>query len=249
METPKIQVMSVKDIKPYENNPRRNDMAVDAVAESIKEFGFKNPIIIDRNGTIVAGHTRYKAAKKLKLKEVPCICVDDLTDEQVNAYRLADNKTSELSEWDDDLLGKELEQIHDIDMSAFGFVVNENGEVVDEDNPYTMAVNIPQYEITGECPKITELVEVDKTQELLKKIEKSNVTEDEKAFLREAAGRHNVFNYRNIAEYYAHANKEMQQLMEDSALVIIDMEDAIAGGYVNMTSDIQAQIDGDEDEE
>lgn len=88
----------LSEIKPYDKNPRRNDEAVKYVAESIKSFGFKVPIIIDSNGVIVAGHTRYKAAKKLKLKDVPCIIADDLTDDQVKAFRLADNKVAEKAE-------------------------------------------------------------------------------------------------------------------------------------------------------
>lgn len=119
----KIQQIKLKDLKLYENNPRKNDKAVDYVANSIKEFGFKNPIIIDKNNVIVAGHTRYKASKKLKLKEAPCIIADDLTDEQIKAFRLADNKVSELAEWDNDLLDLELADLtdFDIDMSDFGF--------------------------------------------------------------------------------------------------------------------------------
>lgn len=113
--------IALKDLKPYENNPRKNDDAVKYVAESIKEFGFKVPIVIDKNNVIVAGHTRYKAAKKLKMSEVPCIIADDLTDEQIRAYRLADNKVAEKAEWDSDLLGTELDGIIDIDMELFGF--------------------------------------------------------------------------------------------------------------------------------
>lgn len=116
---------SIKDIKPYEKNPRKNKDAVDYVAKSIEEFGFKNPIIIDRNNTIVCGHTRLLAAKKLKLKEVPCIIADDLTEEQIKAFRLADNKVSEFAEWDFDLLNGELDNILDIDMSDFGFELSE----------------------------------------------------------------------------------------------------------------------------
>lgn len=88
----------LNEIKPYANNPRKNDAAVPKVASSIKEFGFKVPIIIDSNGEIVAGHTRYKAAKQLKLENVPCIIADDLTDEQIKAFRLADNKVAEAAE-------------------------------------------------------------------------------------------------------------------------------------------------------
>ena len=113
--------IALKDLKPYENNPRKNDDAVKYVAESIKEFGFKVPIVIDKNNVIVAGHTRYKAAKKLKMSEVPCIIADDLTDEQIKAFRLADNKVAEKAEWDFDLLNAELDDIIDLDMELFGF--------------------------------------------------------------------------------------------------------------------------------
>lgn len=113
--------IALKDLKPYENNPRKNDDAVKYVAESIKEFGFKVPIVIDKNNVIVAGHTRYKAAKKLKMSEVPCIIADDLTDEQIKAFRLADNKVAEKAEWDFDLLNTELDDIIDLDMELFGF--------------------------------------------------------------------------------------------------------------------------------
>lgn len=88
----KIIMKSIDDIRPYANNPRFNDNAVEYVAKSIKEFGFKVPIVIDKNGEIIAGHTRYKASIELGLKEVPCIVADDLNDEQVRAFRLADNK-------------------------------------------------------------------------------------------------------------------------------------------------------------
>lgn len=119
---------NLKDIKPYEKNPRKNDSAVDSVANSIKEFGFKVPVVIDKDNVIVCGHTRYKAAKKIGLKAVPCVVADDLTDEQIKAYRLADNKVSEKSEWDFDLLGEELDGIFDIDMSDFGFDLTEEEE-------------------------------------------------------------------------------------------------------------------------
>ena len=91
---------SIEEIKPYENNPRINDEAIEYVANSIKEFGFRNPIILDKNNVIICGHTRLLASKELKLKEVPCIIADDLTDEQVKALRLADNKVAEKSMWD-----------------------------------------------------------------------------------------------------------------------------------------------------
>lgn len=116
-----IVVKKIDEIKPYEKNPRKNDEAVEYVANSIKKFGFKVPIVVDKDGIIVAGHTRYKASKQLGLKEVPCIIADDLDDEQIKAYRLADNKVAEQAKWDKGLLDGELDDIFDINMEEFGF--------------------------------------------------------------------------------------------------------------------------------
>lgn len=116
-----IVMKNIVEIKPYENNPRHNESAIDAVASSIKEFGWKQPLVIDKDNVIVVGHTRWLAAKKLGLSEVPCLIASDLTDEQIAAYRLADNKTNELATWDFEKLKTELENISDIDMSQFGF--------------------------------------------------------------------------------------------------------------------------------
>lgn len=112
---------SVDEIIPYINNPRNNDNAVDKVASSIKNFGFKVPIVLDKDDEVVAGHTRLKAAKRLGMDEVPCIVADDLTDEQVKAFRLADNKVSEFAEWDEEMLEIELDLVEEINMSEFGF--------------------------------------------------------------------------------------------------------------------------------
>jgi site-specific DNA-methyltransferase (adenine-specific) len=116
----KIVNKKVEELKPYVNNPRFNDDAVEYVANSIKEFGFKVPIVIDKNNEIVAGHTRYKASLALGLDEVPCIVADDLNEEQIKAFRLADNKVSEYAEWNFELLGEEIQDV-DIDMEQFGF--------------------------------------------------------------------------------------------------------------------------------
>ena len=108
-------------LTPYERNPRKNDAAVDKVAASIKEFGFKVPIVIDNDGIIVTGHTRYKAAQALGLQTVPCVIADDLTEEQIKAFRLVDNKVGEIAEWDLDILADELVDISEIDISEFAF--------------------------------------------------------------------------------------------------------------------------------
>lgn len=112
--------IDINKLKPYKNNPRKNDEAVEYVANSIKEFGFKVPIIVDKDYEIIAGHTRLKAAQQLGLKEVPIIIADDLTEEQVKAFRLVDNKVSENAYWDFDLLSEELKNIG-LDMTQFSF--------------------------------------------------------------------------------------------------------------------------------
>lgn len=117
-----ITYKKTEDLIPYENNPRTiPEEAINAVAESIQEFGFKNPILIDKNNVIVAGHTRRLASLKLGLDMVPCVIVDDLTPQQVKALRLADNKTNELAEWDISELNFELSDLLDFDMERFGF--------------------------------------------------------------------------------------------------------------------------------
>lgn len=139
-----VVAKSINDIKPYENNPRDNDDAVDAVANSIKEFGWQQPIVVDTKGVIIAGHTRYKAAQKLGLKTVPVVIAKDLSEEQVKAYRLADNKSGELADWDFGKLNTELQGIDDLDMTLFGFDESDidladdwddNGNLDDYDEP------------------------------------------------------------------------------------------------------------------
>lgn len=126
-----IKEISIEKLTPYENNPRNNDGAVHAVAKSIKQFGFKVPIVIDTDNTIVCGHTRLKAAKLLGLEKVPCIIADDLTEEQIKAFRLVDNKVGEFATWEFAELEKELKELDEMDldfeMSDFGFELPEVG--------------------------------------------------------------------------------------------------------------------------
>lgn len=133
-----VVTKSLHELIPYEKNARKNDKAVPLVAKSIEQFGFKVPIVIDRNNVIVCGHTRYKAAHALGIEEVPCIIADDLTDQQIKAYRLADNKVAEVSKWDKGILSLEMNEIFDFDMSDFGF---EIADPVD-----TVKVELPQKE-------------------------------------------------------------------------------------------------------
>ena len=146
----KIVNKSVAELIPYANNPRDNEAAVDAVASSIENFGFKNPIIIDKNNEIIAGHTRLLAAKKLDMEEVPTIVADDLNEDQIKAFRLADNKVAELANWNSDALEEELEGLQGIlDMEQFGFdeMLQDVEAIVEEDDFVEILPEEPESEL------------------------------------------------------------------------------------------------------
>lgn len=155
----KLVYKKVSDIFEYDKNPRKNDPAVNAVANSIKEFGFKVPIIIDCNNVIVAGHTRIKAARLLGIEKIPCICANDLTEQQIKAFRLADNKVAEFAEWDMDQLASELDDITDLDMEELGFVLNDDYNIddffVEQDEK-----EVDQSEKTIKCPNCGEVIKI-----------------------------------------------------------------------------------------
>lgn len=133
---------NIKEIIPYEKNPRMNDNAVDAVAKSIEQFGWKVPIVIDKDNVIVTGHTRYKAALKLGIKTIPCIVADDLTDAQVKAYRIADNKVADFSIWDNKLLLNELDEIGQLGDDLFtGFTLGDTFDILDEEDKSPVTEN------------------------------------------------------------------------------------------------------------
>lgn len=146
----KVENWKIEDVIPYENNPRKNDEAVEYVANSIREFGFQQPIVVDSNGVIIVGHTRLKAAQVLGLKDVPVVVADGLSNNQVEAYRLADNKVSEFSDWNITKLNEELESIDwlDIDMAAFGFDSGEMDQMLEQ---IEMDEAVNEY-VTGEVP-------------------------------------------------------------------------------------------------
>ena len=158
-----IEYKKIDELIPYINNPRNNDEAVDAVANSIKEFGFKNPIIVDKGLEIIAGHTRFKASKKLGLDKVPVIVADDLTEEQIKALRLADNKVAELATWDDDLLNAELEGLS-LDMEQFGFEFDAEFEPIDDEE----LVEETRQEIKFKAGKIVSVMTPDEYESLNK---------------------------------------------------------------------------------
>ena len=244
----KIQIVyrNIKDLKPYKKNAKKHPKEqVKQIAESIKEFGFTQPVIIDANDCVVAGHGRILGAKKAGLKQVPTVMLEDLTEEQIKAYRLVDNKTNE-SSWDNVLLQEELKELQEsLQMDLFGFDLGVSME--EEEKRYSMKTEIPHYIPQGLNVTLENLVDKTKTNELLKKIKDSNVSDEEKAFLKLATYRHLRFDYKNIAEYYANASEEMQELMEDSALVIIDVNDAMEKGYVQLTDRLMELVGNEEE--
>ena len=243
--------VSVRDLIPYEANAKLHPPEqVEHIANSIREFGFRQPLVIDADNVVVIGHGRLLAAKRLGLDEVPCVRADDLSEAQIKALRLADNKTNE-SEWDFTALEQELDELSvDFDMSDFGFdefQVEEEPEYIADDK-YTHETKIPQYEPSANPPKVTALVDTHKLDGMLEEIEGSELSEDEKKFLKIAAYRHAVIDFDKVADYYASATPEMQALMERSALVIIDIKDAIANGYVQLSSALDSIMREDEDD-
>lgn len=156
----KIVYKRLDELREYENNPRNNEKAVAAVAASIEKFGWKQPIVIDAAGVIVCGHTRYKAAQRLGAQAVPCVIADDLTEEEIRAFRLADNKTAELAGWDFDKLEAELEKLSEMDMAAFGFDTSEDEEDAPKERDDLSDKVSAIYEVIVECADEFEQEEV-----------------------------------------------------------------------------------------
>lgn len=242
-ESKKLKVVyrNPNDLIPYVNNARTHSPEqVLKIASSIKEFGFNNPILIDGQNGVIAGHGRLEASKKLGLDSVPTICLEGMTDTQKKAYILADNKIALDAGWDEDLLKIELEGLkaEDFDIELTGFGADEIGKK-DTDRTYSEKVDIPQYEIQGKQVELSDCVDIQKYNELISEINLASVTDEEREFLKKAACRHFAFNYSNVAEYYAGASKTMQELMEKSALVIIDKDNAIRNGYAKLKATIE----------
>jgi len=240
MDTQSIEFWELDKIKPYEKNAKEHPKhQIEKIADSIKEFGFNQSIVIDKEGVIIVGHGRLEAAKLLGMDKVPVV-IAELTEEQAKAYRLADNKLNE-SDWDMDLVIEELKglELAGFDIELTGFDVDLLS--MEDENAYTKKIDTPVYEPTGEKPALDDLLNDDKVRDFLKRIEKTNIPPAERDFLRKAAQRHCVFDYAKIAEYYAHSGKELQELMEALALVIIDFNMAVSEGYVRLSEKITEQ--------
>jgi hypothetical protein len=247
-KSPQLLQIGTADLIPYARNAKKHDAAqVAKIAGCIREFGFNNPVLIDSENGIIAGHGRVMAAQKLGLESVPCLRLDHLSETQKQAYILADNRLAEVGGgWDMEMLKVELAALAeaDFDLDSIGF-----GEDFDFEDAlsgdYTNKVKAPVYEPKGEKPPIEDLVNTEKADELKAKIQESNAPDEIKRFLGQAAQRHVVFDYGKIAEFYCHAEKEIQELMEDSALVIIDFKKALQHGYVKLNEGVLEALEAE----
>lgn len=246
-------MVPIDRLRPHPKNPRIHpESAIDKIERSIREFGWTNPILVSTDGYILAGHARLKAAKQAGIEEVPVIYLP-LEGAKAEAYMIADNRLQDETDWDAELLEGLVRELQnaDFDLYLTGFDASELddllGSMDDEENLYTTNIKTPQYEITGERPSIDDLVDTRKADYLVGQVEAANISEGDKAFLIRAAQRHLVFDYGKIAEYYAHADEELQELMEESALVIIDYDNAIENGYVQLSKTLQ-ELMGKDDE-
>ena len=252
----KIFEKEVDALIPYAfNNKIHDEVQVNRIANSIKEFWFTQPLVIDKDNVVIIWHWRLEAAKKLWMEEVPCVIMSDLTEAQVKKLRILDNKLNE-SEYDLANLRLELESLPDLNFwdleltSADLFPELDLEEISDdemEDNWYTQKTDTPIYEPTGEKVEIEEMINTDKYKELTDKINNAKLPDDIKDFLLKASTRHIQFNYKKIAEYYSNAPKEIQELFEDNALVIIDFDKAIEDWYTLLLNQFRWEINEDED--
>ena len=235
----KIEKVSISSITENAANPRTiNKHKFQKLVNSVKEFPEMlslRPIIVNKDNVILGGNMRYKACKELGLKEVYIIQAADLDDKQAQEFIVKDNVG--FGEWDWDILANDwnVKELEEWGLDGFPFDIEEN----EEEEVYTKNIEAPTYEPKNKKPTEDELYNEDKVKELIKKIGLSNIEKGEKEFLIKAAYRHTIFNYQSIADFYSHSNKEVQELMEDSALVIIDFNKAIENGYVKLSKEIE----------
>jgi len=232
-----VTEIEVSKVVLNKDNPRViKDDKFKRLVESVKNFPEMlkiRPIVLNRDFVIIGGNQRFKACVEAGFKKVPFYFADELTPEQEKEFMIRDNVQS--GEWDIDLLeGFEMESLKDWGLD-FG------NDLAEQEEAYSRNVEAPLYLVTGEKPKISELYDYSKTKEILERIEKSNVSLDLKEFLKIAAMRFTVLNFEKIAEFYAQEEKEVQELIEDNALVIIDFNRAIDKGFIQLTESIAKQ--------
>jgi hypothetical protein len=250
-----MEMIKLSQIIPNPDNPRTiSDQKLKQLKKSLKEFPKMmeiRPIVVDENWIALGGNQRRLGLEKLGYEEIPSTWVrqeKDLTDEEKLEFIIKDNAS--FGEWDWTQLNDSWDQIQiqewGLDLPQF------DTTPVDEENKdenYTRKVDSPVYEPKNEKPSIKDLVDIDKVKQLQKQIDESDLPEDEKEFLKIAATRHYVFDFRSIADYYANSDKKSQELMENSALVIIDFDKAIENGYIEISKTLTDVFKEDYDEE
>lgn len=251
-EAPRLLVerVLVSDLKTYPDNPRRGDTA--AIAESLKAHGQYRPLVVQRStGYVLAGNHTLKAALDLGWEEIEVTRLD-VDDDAARRIVLVDNRSNDLARYDDDELVALLASL-DGDFTGTGFDADDLDALLagekpvshDEDIEYSAKVESPVYEPVGPMPPLSALADYEVRDRLLQEIAEAETTEDVKEFLRAAAYRHTRFDYETIANYYAHAPAAVQRLMEASALVIIDYEQAIERGFVRLDAEVAEAFAGD----
>ena len=247
----KIQYKATEDLIPYARNSRTHSAEqIAQIAASIREFGWTNPVLIDGENGIIAGHGRVLAAHKLGETQVPTIELSHMSDIQKRAYIIADNKLALNAGWDNEMLALELGALGNLgfDINLIGFSAEELKllmDIAEADAIYSNKITVPIYEPRNKKPPIEDLYDDTKAINLIADIKKSKLTQKEKDFLMAAASRHIVFNYSKVADFYAHASKECQELIEKSALVIVDYKQAIENGFVHLSAQID-DLNGEE---
>jgi hypothetical protein len=257
----KVERVEIKQLTADPANVRKhNAKNLKAIEASLRRFGQQKPIVVDGDGIVRAGNGTLAAAQQLGWTHIDIVRTN-LKGTDATAYSIADNRTAELAEWDEEALAQQLAaiQIEDEELvESCGFDADSMkslgiAEPDSDDQPswrnYTAKIHTPIYEPSGDCPTMSEMLDRTKVVELINEIDKAHIPSDVAAFLKYAAERHAVFTYSKVANFYAHQSKEVQLLMERSALVIIDFDAAIENGFVKMTDTLANLVGtGAEDE-
>ena len=259
MEQRKIEhtIVDIDSVETHPKNVRQGDIG--AISESLKAHGQYRPIVVDkRTNRILAGNHTWKAAKALGWQEINAGFIETKDDDEALRILLADNRTTDLASYDDSGLADLLKELMVTDTGLAGTLFNGDDldqllndlsdNIKDETlNPYSQELKIPQYQIVGEKPSTSELIDLSRATKLKNEIQKTDLPDDVKQFLLAATTRHIVFDYGKIAEFYPHQTPEVQRLMEQSVLVIIDANDAIANGYAKFAKTIKELRETDDE--
>jgi ParB-like chromosome segregation protein Spo0J len=252
-----IRVRKIADLSEDPANARKHGPTnLEAIKASLRAYGQRKPIVVTESGVVLAGNGTLRAAKALGWTDIATVPAD-LDGVEARGFAIADNRTAELAEWDEDVLAATLSAIGDESpevLAATGFSDADVREILEGleggskgtgEGAYTQKVERPVYEPSGPAPAVGEMFDRTRADELAREIGEADLPDDVRAFLLEAARRHVVFRYDRIANFYAHAGPDLQRLMERSALVIVDFDDAIASGFVRLNARVDEQFGKD----